>query len=174
MQVKSIAECSKGTILQYFRPSLSYHLSLRSLFLSIFEWPFTQVLLYLLTNSLWIVAIKIYTCAHFNQSLMKCKLICVYLYTSGKDTLSNIKGITVFKIFILGRYIVRYMVGNLVLQRRASGAVKHNFRTYIRRYTSQNENFEHGYPHSNALHSLISNWSVASRIQPHVIQRKVT
>ena len=29
MQVKSIAECSKGSILQYFRPSLSYHLSLR-------------------------------------------------------------------------------------------------------------------------------------------------
>ena len=32
IQVKSIAECSKGSILQYFRPSLSYHLSLRSLF----------------------------------------------------------------------------------------------------------------------------------------------
>ena len=28
MQVKSIAECSNGSILQYFRPSLSYHLSL--------------------------------------------------------------------------------------------------------------------------------------------------
>ena len=32
MQVKSIAECSKGSILQYFQPSLSYHLLLRSLF----------------------------------------------------------------------------------------------------------------------------------------------
>ena len=32
MQVKGIAECSKGSILQYFGPSLSYHLSLRSLF----------------------------------------------------------------------------------------------------------------------------------------------
>ena len=31
IQVKSIAECSKGSILQCFRPSLSYHLSLRSL-----------------------------------------------------------------------------------------------------------------------------------------------
>ena len=31
MQVKSIAECSPWSILQYFRPSLSYHLSLRSL-----------------------------------------------------------------------------------------------------------------------------------------------
>ena len=35
MQVKSIAECSKGSILQYLRPSLSYHLSL-----FVFEWPF--------------------------------------------------------------------------------------------------------------------------------------
>ena len=49
----------------------------------------------------------------------------------------------------LGRYIVRYTVGNLVLWRRASGAVKRDFRTYIRRYTSPNEIFEYGYPHSN-------------------------
>ena len=28
MQVKNIAECSKGSILQYFRPSLSYYLSI--------------------------------------------------------------------------------------------------------------------------------------------------
>ena len=43
MYVKIIAECSKGSILQYFWPSLSYHLSLRSvcLFLS---GCFTQVL----------------------------------------------------------------------------------------------------------------------------------
>ena len=32
MQVKSIAECSLWSILQYFRPSLSYQLFLRSLF----------------------------------------------------------------------------------------------------------------------------------------------
>ena len=32
MQVKIIAECSKGSILQYFRPALSYHMALRSLF----------------------------------------------------------------------------------------------------------------------------------------------
>ena len=30
-------------------------------------------------------------------------------------------------------------------------AVKLNFRLYIRRYTSPNENFEYDYPHSNAL-----------------------
>ena len=53
--------------------------------------------------------------------------------------------------FHLGRYIVGYTVGNLVLCRCASGAVKRDFRTYIRRYTSPNENFEYGYPHSNAL-----------------------
>ena len=38
------------------------------------------------------------------------------------------------------------MVGNLVLRRR----VKRDFRTYIRRYTSPNEHFVYGYPHSNA------------------------
>ena len=32
MKVQSIVECSKGSILQYLRPSLSYHLSIRSLF----------------------------------------------------------------------------------------------------------------------------------------------
>ena len=32
MQAKSIAECSNWSILQYFQPSVSYHLSLRSLF----------------------------------------------------------------------------------------------------------------------------------------------
>ena len=42
-------------------------------------------------------------------------------------------------------------MGNLVLRRRASGAVKRDFRTYIRRYTSPNEKFEYGYPHSYAL-----------------------
>ena len=44
--------------------------------------------------------------------------------------------------FHLGRYIFGYMVGNLVLR---------DFRLNIRRYTSPNENFEYGYPHSNAF-----------------------
>ena len=46
MPVKSIAECSKESILQYFRPSLSYNLSLRSLFYLFLSGHFTQVLLY--------------------------------------------------------------------------------------------------------------------------------
>ena len=49
------------------------------------------------------------------------------------------------------RYIVGYTVGNLVLRRRASGALKCDFQTYIRRYTSPNEKFEYGYSHSNAI-----------------------
>ena len=53
--------------------------------------------------------------------------------------------------FHLGRYIVGYTVGNLVSWWRASRAVKRDFRTYIRRYTAPNENFEYGYPHSNAF-----------------------
>ena len=39
MQVQSIAECSKGSILQYFRPSLSYQSVFKSFVLSIFEGP---------------------------------------------------------------------------------------------------------------------------------------
>ena len=38
---------------------------------------------------------------------------------------------------------------------------------------SQNENFEYGYPHSNAFLQFHLNLSVASRINPHVIQRNV-
>ena len=46
MQVKSNAECSKGSILQYFQPSLSYHLSLRYFFCLFLSACLTQVLLY--------------------------------------------------------------------------------------------------------------------------------
>ena len=46
MQVKSIAECSVGSILQYFQHSLRYHLSLRYLFCLFLRGRSTQVLLY--------------------------------------------------------------------------------------------------------------------------------
>ena len=57
MQVKSIAECSKGSILGAFQGEHSAILStfivlpfvIKIFVLSIFEWPFSQVLLYLLT-----------------------------------------------------------------------------------------------------------------------------
>ena len=38
------------------------------------------------------------------------------------------------KIFHLWRYIVRYTVENLALQRHMSGAVKHELRPYIQQY----------------------------------------
>ena len=37
-------------------------------------------------------------------------------------------------------YIVRYIVGNLVLWQRVRGAIKRDFQLYIRQYTSLNEN----------------------------------
>ena len=46
MQDKSIAECSKKSILLYFRPSLSYHLSLRPLFCLFLSGRLGQVFLY--------------------------------------------------------------------------------------------------------------------------------
>ena len=47
--------------------------------------------------------------------------------------------------------MIGYTVGNLVLRRRTSRAVKHDFRTYIWQYTFPKENLEYGYSHSNAL-----------------------
>ena len=55
-------------------------------------------------------------------------------------------GITIFKFYHLGRYIVRYTFGNHVLRLRLCVAVTLNFRPYIRRYTSPNEKFEFSYP----------------------------
>ena len=86
------------------------------------------------------------------------------------------------QIFHLGRYIVGYTVGNFVLRRRASGAVKHDFRPYIRRYTSPNENFEYGYPHSNVLFNFntwktlyfVQNVSFVSDVNHYVDQSSAT
>ena len=46
MQVKSIAECSIGSILQYFQPSLSYHFPLRPLFCLFLSDHLRQISLY--------------------------------------------------------------------------------------------------------------------------------
>ena len=46
IQVKSIAECSKGSILQYFQPALSYHFPLRPLVCLFLSDRLRQVLLY--------------------------------------------------------------------------------------------------------------------------------
>ena len=84
--------------------------------------------------------------------------------------------------FHLWRYIVGYTVGNIVLRRRVSGAVKHDFRPYIRRYTSPNENFEYGYPHSNVLFNIytsktlyfVQNVSFVSDVNHYVDQSLAT
>ena len=59
MQVNSIAECSKGSILQYFRPSLSNHLSLRSLFCLFLSGHFTQVLLIVVVDLIIMLQIPV-------------------------------------------------------------------------------------------------------------------
>ena len=48
--------------------------------------------------------------------------------------------------FHLGGYIIGYTIRNYVLRLRLRVAVKLNFRPYIRRYTSPNEDFEYSYP----------------------------
>ena len=43
------------------------------------------------------------------------------------------------------------MLRNLVIRRCESEAIKLDLRAYNLQYTSPNEHFEYGYPHSNAL-----------------------
>ena len=51
--------------------------------------------------------------------------------------------------FILGGILLD--ISPVVLRLDLSGVIKHDFLLYIRWYTSPNEHFEYGYPHSNAL-----------------------
>ena len=70
-------------------------------------------------------------------------------------------GVSAFNIWTLLDYFIRFAIAtwesgdnciqNYHLERYIVGAVKRDFRTYIRQYTSPNENFEYVYPHSNAL-----------------------
>ena len=72
MQVESIAECSKEGILQYFRPSLSYHFPFRTLFCLFLSSRIRQVLLYvtfqpvLVVDILRINAIR-HSAVHYNN-----------------------------------------------------------------------------------------------------------
>ena len=61
------------------------------------------------------------------------------------------------------------MVENLILQQRASGAVKRDFRLYIPRYASPNEILNMVIPILMPL-----KLSGASRINPYIIQGYVT
>ena len=65
------------------------------------------------------------------------------------------------------------MVGNFVVRQRVSEVIQRNFRPYNRWYTSPNEHFEYGYPHSNAYFNIYSskaqhyapNWSFVSNVK---------
>ena len=83
------------------------------------------------------------------------------LYKLGDNCIQN---------FHLDRYIVRYTVENLVLRQRVSVAVN-----MISKHTSNDM-----HPQMKLLNmvipilihfcSFVSNWSVASRIKPHIIK----
>ena len=59
------------------------------------------------------------------------------------------KGITVFKLFIWGGISSDKRSEKIYGEMRAD-TVKRDFQPYIRRYTSPNEKFKYGYPHSTA------------------------
>ena len=82
MQVKSIAECFNGSILQYFRPSLSYYLTFRSLFCLFLSGRLRQVLLYYDCGILCFHALK-----EFNLNL-SCNDDCSILQIESEDCLS--------------------------------------------------------------------------------------
>ena len=71
------------------------------------------------------------------------------------------------QIFHLGRYIVGYTVGNLVLRRHASRAIKRDFRTISEDIPPQMKILNMVIPILMRFYNLVSNWSVASRIKPH-------
>ena len=102
-------------------------------------------------------------------SQQKLLLACKGLNTK-KATLNQL-GDNCIQNFNLGRHIVGYTGGNLVFQRRASGAVKRDFQMFIQRYTSPNENFEYSYFHSNALLQLHIE---LERCKPHKAARHPT
>ena len=70
MQVKSIAEFSKGIILQYFLPSLCHHLSLRSLLCLFLSGRFRQVLLYFILEYKLVWSLETLCWTYSNWSLL--------------------------------------------------------------------------------------------------------
>ena len=69
--------------------------------------------------------------------------------------------------FHLGRYIVRYTVGNLVLWRRGSGAVKRVFQRIYDDIPPQMKSLNIVISILMHFCSFVSNWSVASHIIAH-------
>ena len=69
--------------------------------------------------------------------------------------------------FHLGRYIVRYTVRNLVLRGRASGAFNVISECISDNIPPQIIFFNMVIPNLMCFYSLVSNWSLASRIKPY-------
>ena len=80
------------------------------------------------------MAFKIILKSYFGVETLGFLPICVTLKASfhnvSRKSVNNL-GENCIQNFHLGRYIVGYTVGNLVLRRRVSGAVKRDFRTCI-------------------------------------------
>ena len=103
MQVKSIVECPKGSILQYFGPQLNYHLSLRSLFCLFLSGRFTQVL-HVQRNIILFAIItcdlSMYTIDH--PALTESNYGKFHLYT---------KGLRKWRILLFVSEIISYIIG---------------------------------------------------------------
>ena len=72
--------------------------------------------------------------SHFwrkNVIILSCTQRCYGRHNVFRESVNHL-GDNCIQNFHLGRYIVGNTVGNLVLRRRVSGAVKRDFRTYIR------------------------------------------
>ena len=104
MPVKSIAECSipcskAFCILQYFRPSLNYHLSLRPLLCLFLSGRLRQVLLYVFHLTSGKADMECHICLHV-WSLKTCFSICMHLTRDKTD---------------MGRHVLFACVGALLL-----------------------------------------------------------
>ena len=85
MQVKAIAECSKGSILQYLQPSLSYYFPLRPLLCLFLSERLRQVLLYYMLISF---AFKVDKTCHI-YDVAHCLALALYLIETHFNTLAN-------------------------------------------------------------------------------------
>ena len=72
--------CSKASILQFFRPSLSYHLSLRSMFFLFLSGHFTQLLLYIYYHSI--------------LESLNCTIMVIFRYHMGLVTTKHVFGVS--------------------------------------------------------------------------------
>ena len=81
MQVKSIAECSKGSILKYFRPPLCYHLSLRSLFCLFLSGYLRQVLVYCQKGIKFTFFNHLFSKLTFSKTLSECQTVWIQIRT---------------------------------------------------------------------------------------------